>query len=202
MSSAGEDPSRFAPSLAEAFDWRAGRTWSVFLGYAFTMGTAMAAIVLLVSALMLALPSGNTTIGMMLAGAALMFLLFMLVVLILIKLIKPRPQRRADNAPDMASWLATARVKYPLDLLLDLVWCCFAVLPIFAAGWGVFNLSVDKVSEAHSDALTLMLLLAMVLVLGVGVLFVPDLLHRWARPKAPRAPSPPGQADSGREPQP
>ena len=113
MTEPAAEANRERPGLTEAFDWRAGRTWGVFLGYAVTMGTAMAAIVLLVSAPILVLPSGDVTVGMMLAGAALVFLLFMLVVLILTKLIKPRPQERVESAPDMESWLATVRVKYP-----------------------------------------------------------------------------------------
>jgi hypothetical protein len=166
------------------------------------MGTATGAIVLLVAVLTLGLPSGAVTHGTMFGAAGLVFLFYMLAVLVLTQLIKPRPHERIDSEQEAESWLATARVKSRLDLLLDMLWCCLAILPMFAVAWSLFNLSDAKLSDTESDTLTVMWLLAMVLVLSVGALFVPDLLHRWARPKAPPTPSPPEQAGSGQERQP
>lgn len=181
-----------APDLATTLDWRAGRTWVAFTGSALAIGCAFATILVAVTALVLEPPSGEASKGDQFIHMNLMFFFFVPLVVFLWHMAL-RTQRTVSQGIERSevsspsTWIGLA-----LDILLHALWLvlAFATCATLARLVG----PADYVLETDRAGM-----FGVLMNLGPVIQRLPPLLHRWARPKAPPSPSPPGQADAGRE---
>ena len=173
----------FEPGLAEAFDWRAGRTWAAFLCSALGTGAALAAIVLLVYADIFDRPSGEIWLGRVVSGIVVLVLCSAAVRVALRALSEPEPQDPAQSEPAVATWTTPAWVRSWLNFLPLGLWTGLALLPLIAihlaiAGWPGSPWA-GYVADAFAGDLVIAVIMA-----GYFADYLPGLLRRWGRSKA------------------
>ena len=191
MTEPSVDPIRNSPGFMDAFDWRKGRTWAAFIGSAFAIGCVLSVILLVVSVLVLNTPPHGSSEDGWFTRTLLMFVFVVPLVVYLRHMTWRTPQAASEGLAE-SDRRQSAWVELALDIFLHALWLvlafstCAALVRMAGPSYDLFK--TDRTG-----------MVAVWLILGLVLQDIPALLHRWAKPKAPPTPSPPDQANAGRE---
>ena len=151
--------------LGEAYDWRAGRTWAVFLGSALAVGLTAAGLVWFVEA---ALPQSLDLRLAPMHRAALLLASFLPAILALAwALAAGRGDREAKRPPPHPA--------------IDLLWLATGLPVFYLAAMAALGLPPGA---AIRDGGLLVFITAIALVIALRPLALPGALDRWAARKA------------------
>ena len=164
-------------NLYMAFDWQAGRTWQVFVGYAFALGVACGSVAGVCHLGALILVPGPEA-----RGQALIALLFLGLALVLAALLV----RRADRARNGAVAAAIKRWCQPDTAIIDRAESvCLYALWIFLMGFAQWASYGGLLELFGSQEMYSILFLFIILLAGqLGGLFIVSVMDRWV-PRRP-----------------